>query len=113
MLYFFRWLEVVYKNVQVRFLLVTNKYFEKIAQVLFDSDEAFLHVGAQQERVHQSGLDQLLMVSGSDTVWTFGRKPPQSSLSNEIMMSLPYKKEVYPSLLLLYFFESMFSYKYT
>lgn len=66
------------------FLLVTNKYFEKIAQVLFDSDEAFLHVGAQQERVHQSGFDQLLMVSRSDTVRTFSRKPPQSSLSNHI-----------------------------
>lgn len=68
------------------FVLVTNKYSKNCTKMFFShfsserlSDKAFLHVGAQQERVDESGLNQLLMVTGPNTVWTFSRKPPQSS----------------------------------
>lgn len=43
-------------------------------------DKTFLHVGAQEKGIHQSGFDELLMVSRCYTVWTFDRQSPQSGL---------------------------------
>lgn len=46
------------------------------------SDEALLHVGAEQEGVDQPRLDQLLLVGRVDAVGAAGRQPPQRRLQD-------------------------------
>lgn len=45
--------------------------------------EALLHVRAEQEWVHKTGLDQLLVVGVFDAVWAHGRQPAQGCLEAE------------------------------
>lgn len=44
------------------------------------SYKALLHVGTQQERIHQTRFDELLMVYSLNALWTACRQPPQGSL---------------------------------
>lgn len=46
------------------------------------SDEALLHVRAEQEGVDQPRFDQLLLVGSLDAVRTAGRQPPQGRLED-------------------------------